>query len=82
MVSLQPNPQSSVTSMPEIQFSVSGIIKLLWNFKLGKATGPGKHRPLVLKKLREEIDPIIQLILDRSVSACTNCQNGPGSFRP
>ena len=53
--------------MPEFQISIAGILKLLGNLKAGKAAGPDKIRPLVLKELREEISPIKKVIFDRSI---------------
>ena len=42
-------------------------MKLLQNLKPGKAAGPDKLKPLLLRELREEIAPIIQIIFDRSL---------------
>ena len=65
--SMQQDPTCSKPAMPEFQFSIAGILKLLGNLKPGKAAGPDKIRPLVLKELREEISPIIKVIFDRSI---------------
>ena len=59
--------QDSVTNMPEINISGNGLMKLLQNLKPGKAAGPDKLKPLLLRELREEIAPIIQIIFDRSL---------------
>ena len=59
--------QDSATNMPEINFSENGLMKLLQNLKPGKAAGPDKLKPLLLRELREEIAPIIQIIFDRSL---------------
>ena len=59
--------QDSVTNMPEINISENGLMKLLQNLKPGKAAGPDKLKPLLLRELREEIAPIIQIIFDRSL---------------
>ena len=53
--------------MPEINISENGLMKLLQNLKPGKAAGPDKLKPLLLRELREEIAPIIQIIFDRSL---------------
>ena len=58
--SMLQDPQCSKPAMPEFQISVAVILKLLGNLKPGKAAGPDKIRPLVLKELREEISPIIK----------------------
>ena len=53
--------------MPEICINLNGIIKLLSNLRTDKAAGPDEIRPIVLKELRLEIAPIIQLIFERSL---------------
>ena len=55
-------------TMPEICINQNGIIKLLSNLRPDKAAGPDEIRPIVLKELRLEIDPIIQLIFERSLA--------------
>ena len=65
--SMKQDPQSSIPVMQEFQISLAGIMKLLRNLKPGKAAGPDKIRPVVLKELREEISPIIKGIFDRSI---------------
>ena len=59
--------QDSATNMPEINITENGLMKLLQNLKPGKAAGPDKLKPLLLRELREEIAPIIQIIFDRSL---------------
>ena len=49
--------------MPEINVDLKGILKLLSNLKPDKAPGP-----IILKELREEIAPIIQLLFKKSLS--------------
>ena len=41
--------------MPDIEISLNGLLKLLKNLKSGKAAGPDKLKPLLLKELRDEI---------------------------
>ena len=53
--------------MPEIDISENGLMKLLQNLNPGKAAGPDKLEPLLLRELREEIAPVIQVIFDRSL---------------
>ena len=53
--------------MPQIEISYNGILKLLNNLKPGKAAGPDKIRPLILKKLRVELAPIIKVIFEQSL---------------
>ena len=53
--------------MPEIDISLNGLMKLLQNLKSVKATGPDKLKPLLLRKLRDEIARIIKVIFDRSL---------------
>ena len=59
--------QDSATTMPEINISQNGLLKLLKNLKPSKAAGPDKLKPLLLRELREEITPIIKIIFDRSL---------------
>ena len=54
-------------TMPQIEISINGILKLLYNLKPGKAAGPDKIRPLILKELRVELAPIIKVIFERSL---------------
>ena len=55
------------TKMPEIDISKNGLLKLLKNLKPGKAAGPDRLKPLLLRELRKEIAPIIKIIFDRSL---------------
>ncbi|MEW8546483.1 MAG: reverse transcriptase family protein, partial [Candidatus Thiodiazotropha sp.] len=63
-------PQSisnRIQTLSDIEISINGILKLLFNLKPGKAAGPDRIRPLLLKELREEIAPIIKVIFERSL---------------
>ena len=51
--------------------SLNGPLKLLKNLKPGKAAGPDKLKPLLLKELRDEIAPIIKVIFDKSLQTGT-----------
>ena len=53
--------------MPDININAKGILKLLSNLKVNKAAGPDDIKPLVLKELRKEITPVIQIIFERSL---------------
>ena len=57
-----PNP-----IMEEYGISTAGIPKLLKNLKPCKAAGPDRLKPLLLRELREEIAPILQVIFDLSL---------------
>ena len=57
--------------MPDIDISLNGLLKLLKNLKPGKAAGPDKLKPLLLKELRDEIAPIIKVIFDKSLQTGT-----------
>ena len=59
--------QDTTTKMPEIEISKNGLLKLLKNLKPGKAAGPDRLKPLLLRELRVEIAPIIKIIFDRSL---------------
>ena len=61
------NSQNKNQTMPDIEISLNGILKLLLNFKPCKAAGPDKIRPLILKELRVELAPIIKVIFERSL---------------
>ena len=61
------NSQNKNQTMPDIEISLNGILKLLFNLKPGKAAGPDKIRPLILKELRVELAPIIKVIFERSL---------------
>ena len=54
--------------MPEICININGIIKLLSNLRPNKAAGPDEVRPIVLRELRVEIAPVIQLIFEKSLA--------------
>ena len=43
------------------------ILKLLANLKTNKASGPNEIKPVVLKELRNEISPEIQIIFEMSL---------------
>ena len=53
--------QDSNTNMPEIDISLNGLLKLLHNLKPGKAAGPDKLKPLLLRELWDEIALIIKV---------------------
>ena len=59
--------QNPSTTMPEICISLNRLLKLLKNLKPGKAAGPDRLKPLLLRELREEIALIIKMIFDRSL---------------
>ena len=59
--------QKSTPVMEDFSISVAGILKLLKNLKPGKAAGPDRLKPILLKELCEEIAPIIQVIFERSI---------------
>ena len=54
--------------MPDITISTNRILKLLGNLKTDKASGrPDEIKPVVLKELRNEIAPVIQIIVEKSL---------------
>ena len=59
--------QGSTVTMPEINISQNGLLKLLKNLKPGKDAGPDRLKPILLRELREEIAPITKIIFDRSL---------------
>ena len=54
--------------MPEINIDLKVILKLLSNLNPDKAQGPDDIRPIIMKELREEIAPVIQLLFKKSIS--------------
>ena len=54
--------------MPESIIDLKGILKLLSNLNPDTAPGPDGIKPIVLKELREELAPIIQLLFQKSIS--------------
>ena len=58
----------SYPQMPDININLNGIIKLLYNLRPDKAAGPDEIRPIVLRELRVEIAPVIQLIFEKSLA--------------
>ena len=65
--SVQDSNLNSIPVMPDIEISLNGLLKLLKNLKPGKAAGPDKLKPLLLKELRDEIAPIIKVIFEKSL---------------
>ena len=53
--------------MPSINISVNGILKQLKDLNPHKAAGPDNIKPLVLRQLREEIAPVIQVLFQKSI---------------
>ena len=54
--------------MPEINIDLKGVLELLSNLKPDKSPGPDGIKPIILKELREEIAPVIQLLFQKSIS--------------
>ena len=61
------NSQNKNQTMPDIEISLNGILKLLFNLKPFKAAGSDKIRPQILKEFRVELAPIIKVIFERSL---------------
>ena len=62
------NLKCKYPSMPDITISTNRILKLLGNLKTDKAAGrPDEIKPIVLKELRNEIAPVIQIIFEKSL---------------
>ena len=59
-------PTSPHPTMPDINISESGVLKLLLNLKIHKAAGPDAIRPRILKELAPTIAPILTVIYKRS----------------
>ena len=68
--------QNSTTKMSEIDISEYGLLNLLRNHKPGKATGPDRLKPFLLRELWEEITPMIKINFDRSYKLESSQQTG------
>ena len=55
--------QDKETDIPEIQVTEKGVLKLLQDFNISKAAGPGDLRPRVLKELSAELNWPLSLTL-------------------
>ena len=53
------------STMPEVEISVKGVAKLLYNLNIAKAAGPDEIKPVVLKELSLVIVPAIASIFLR-----------------
>lgn len=53
--------------IPDIEISSNGLLNLLKGLNPGKAAGPDKITPLVLRELREQIVPVINIIFSLSI---------------
>ena len=51
--------------MPDIDIPVNGSAKLLSNLNTAKAAGPDAIRLIVLKKLSQEIAPVVTAIFSK-----------------
>jgi hypothetical protein len=57
--------------MPDFKFTSNSIEKLLKGLNVHKAPGPDKLSPRLLKELRSEIAPLLQLVYQKSLD--TSC---------
>jgi hypothetical protein len=60
---------SPYPTMPEIQVTENGILKLLQNLNPYKAAGPDNIKPIILKTLAPEIAPILTTIFIKSLES-------------
>ena len=63
--------QRKVLPMPDIDISVSGVLKLLTGLNPSKAAGPDTIKPVVLRELANEIIPIVTAIFQLSMDTGT-----------
>ena len=70
--------QAPFTPMGEIKVDPNGVLKLLNNLKIHKASGPGGLSARVLKECSSEIAPILALIYNESFAEGTV----PDDWRP
>ncbi|MCG7878558.1 MAG: reverse transcriptase family protein [Candidatus Thiodiazotropha endolucinida] len=64
---LPDDQRNSTPVMPEISISEAGLLKLLKNLKPKKAAGPDRIKPVVLQELRNELVPILKVLLELSL---------------
>ena len=57
--------------MPEIYIATEGISKLLKDLQPDKAAGPDNIKPIVLKELRQELAPALNVIFQLSLTSGT-----------
>ena len=59
--------KSKVPAMPDIELSVSSVLKLLTGLNPSKAAGPDALKPIVLKELANETAPVVTAIFQLSL---------------
>ena len=67
--SVPPSLHSKYQPMPEITTSVPGVIKLLCNLNLSKASGPDSIELIVLKNLSNEIALFLSVLFQKSLDS-------------
>ena len=65
------NIKCKYPKMPEIEFGLNGVLKLLASLKPDKATGPDDIKPVILKELRREIAPVVKTVFEKSLETGT-----------
>ena len=72
--------QCKVPTMPNIDISASGVLKLLTRINPSKAAGPDAIKPVVLKELAHEIAPAVSAIFQLSLETGTVPQDWKTAF--
>ena len=72
--------QCKVPTMPDIDISASGVLKLLTRINPSKAAGPDAIKPVVLKKLAHKIAPAVSAIFQLSLDTGTVPQDWKTAF--
>ena len=67
---------SPFPAMPDIELSTSAVQKFLHNLKLHNASGPDSIPTMVLKELRNEIAPLLEMIFRRSLQLVRSQKTG------
>jgi len=63
-----PSPTKRLQSMPDIEITTPGVLKLLANIDVRKSTGPDELSPRILKESCNEIAPILTYIFNQSLA--------------
>ena len=73
---LPPEMQKSTPVMEDFSISVAGILKLLKNLKPGKAAGPDRLKPILLKNYVKKLHQLFRSSLNAPSKQANSPQSG------